>query len=702
MDSYEASVEREFAGRRLKLISGRFAHRTLSSVVCQFGETSVLSVVSVSKNPKDLGYLPLLVDYREKLYAGGKIKGSRWVKREGRPSDEEILLSRVIDRSIRPMIDGRIQNDIQIVAIPLSVDQQNDAEFPALLASEAAMLISGVPFFGPISSSHIGVSDSGEFVVNPEISQAQEMKLVTTVTTFGEKIVMIEAEGKEASEEMFLKAVKKSIEENRKLDELQLELKEKAPTVRYGIEVSYGLEEIAGEDEILKDLDIGDMDLEKNFSRFFSFKYVDERYNEISKISKVLSEKHEIDLSKALLFVEENYKKFIRKNVLDDKKRIDGRALDEIREVSCEVGIIPRVHGSGHFIRGVTEALTIATLGSPGDAQLFERADEEGEKRFFHFYNFPQYSVGEVGSFKGPSRREIGHGALAEKALKNMIPPKDDFPYTIQLVTEILTSNGSTSMASACGSTLALMDAGVPIKSPVSGVAIGLIVDEKNEDNFEVLTDIQGEEDHYGDMDFKITGTKNGITAVQMDTKLKGVSFDVIKKALQKGMEANKFILDKMLSTIASPRSEISPFAPRIEKINVQIDKIRLVIGRGGETINKIIAETGVTLDIEDDGTIFITSNDKENMEKAKKMILAVTYEPKIGDEFDVRVTRVESYGVFVQATNGFSFEGLIHISKLGNGQYIKNVSDVAKIGDIMRAKLIHIDEQGRFSFERI
>ncbi len=673
--------EIDFAGRKLFFETGKFAKRALTSVVCGYGETIVLAVLTVSREKSKANYMPLLVDYREKLYAGGKIKGSRWMKREGRQTDGEILLSRVIDRSIRPMIDKNLRNDVAINIIPLSVDKENETEFPAFLASAMATLLSGLPFSGPLSITYIGLKNN-KFIVNPTLEEKKENDMLLTLSTYKDKVVMVEFEGKEIPEEKIQEAMKFSFEQNAILDKFQEEFKER---VNFSHSLELFLEEPKVSDEEKPDFT-------SEFEKIYATNVLNERDRMLSVLQKSLPEESTIS-------VEELYFEFCRRKILNEKKRIGGRSVMEVRPLEIEVGILPRVHGSGHFRRGETEALTTCTLGSPGDAQFFERSDDEGQQRFFHFYNFPSYSVGETAPKKFLSRREIGHGALAEKALKNMIPEKSVFPYTIQLVTEILTSNGSTSQAATCGSTLALMDAGVPIKNPVAGIAVGLIQDPKDENNFVVLTDIQGEEDHLGDMDFKVGGTENGVTAIQMDTKLKGVSMKVIEEAFVHAKNARLHILSEMKKVISAPNKNLSQYAPRIEIIKIDPEKIRLIIGKGGETIQKITTEANVQIDIEDDGTLFVTSENEEGWKKANAMIQDIVYTPKIGDEFEGVVARVEAYGAFV---DGEKTGGLIHVSKLGNnGEFVKHAGDVVKVGQKLKVKVAEIDDQGRVKLEK-
>jgi len=676
--------------------------------------------VAISSEKSSADYLPLNIEYREKLQAGGKIKGSRWVKREGRPMDHEILLGRLIDRAVRPTINENIRNDIQVTVTPLSSDKENETEFPAFTSVILALKLAGLDIqlqslsiigvksspdvvdqmsyqdrkyeFGKaIDYSSINTRDP-ELVVHPTLQEKSELLGFLSVASFDRNIVMLEGESKEMPIGIARIVCEKALEANN--------------------EVLATLEKVLNEYQDKKTVELHLHEQDEFDQKIYtalipSLQDIVAIPDHASRDVKIESLKEHL-LEAGLLNEEEvqefdpdpYYKKFIQKMLLEEGKRIGGRKMDEIRELEVNENILYRVHGSGYFRRGETEALTVATLGSPGDVQNYENMEAEGERRFFHFYNFPPYSTGEARPVRGVSRREIGHGALAEKAIRPMVPPKEIFPYTIQLVTEILTSNGSTSMASTCGSSIALMSTGVPIKNCVAGVAIGLMADDKdNPSQFKVLTDIQGEEDFYGYMDFKLTCTNNGMTALQMDTKLRGVPVDIINEAFEAGEKGALEIRDKILSVISRPEDTLSEYAPRIMTMNINPEKIKIVIGKGGETIQKIIAETGVGIDIEQDGQVFITSEDAEMAEKAMSMITELIYEPEVGDILDGKVVRVESFGAIVKCG---SFDGLLHVSKVLPSKFIKDINEFIKVGDTVRVKVSEIDKEGRVRFERI
>ncbi|MBI4050811.1 MAG: polyribonucleotide nucleotidyltransferase [Candidatus Doudnabacteria bacterium] len=694
MTTKEYSAKAEIGGKSWNLSSGKLALQANGSVLARVGDTMVLATAVAGDKPREgIDYLPLLVDYEEKLYAAGKIKGSRWIKREGRPSDEAILSGRVIDRSLRPMFDQKVRNDIQVVVTVLSVDGLNDPDIIGLNAASAAIEISDIPWDGPIAAVRVG-KIGGNFMINPSFEETQEQSsLDLIVAATAEHIIMIEAGAKEIPEEEMLEAVKFAQGEIKKLLVLIHDLKAGAGKPKITLQTfeprQETREKIKAYEEYLK--------------QALFRKEKDVREHALKSLREKAIE--EIAGEDELLRVEVNYifdeliKKFIQQTVLVEEKRTDGRKLDEIRPISCEVGLLPRVHGSGLFRRGETQVLTTLTLGGPGDQQLLEdiETEEERKKRFMHHYNMPGFSSGEVAPMRSPGRREIGHGALAERALLPMIPPKESFPYTLRLVSEVLSSNGSTSMASTCGSTLALMDAGVPVKAPVSGIAMGLVLDEKAQ-SFKVLSDIQGVEDGNGHMDFKVAGTKEGITALQLDIKVKGLTFEILRTALAQAKTGRLYILERMLEVIDKPRPELSPYAPRIISLQIKPEKIREVIGPGGKTINEIIAATGVKIDIEDDGMVMITSTNEESAKKALEWVKNLTREVVAGEEFQAKITRIMDFGAFAEILPGQ--EGLIHISELAPFR-VDKVADVVKVGDVVPVKVVNIDELGRINLSR-
>ena len=702
MQTKEYSADAEVGGKTWKFTSGKFAFQANGSAVITVGETVVMAAVVASDKPREgIDYLPLLVDYEEKLYAAGKIKGSRWVKREGRPSDEAILSGRVIDRSLRPLFNGSIRNDIQVVVTVLSVDGENDPDIIGLNAASAAVEASSVPWDGPVAAVRVG-KVGGEFVINPSFSTvAKESALDLIVSGAEEHIIMVEAGSLEVSEEDLLSAISVAQTEIKKIIAGIRELAGKVNKPKIALKIFEPSKEMTDKAHAFeKDL----------AAALFEQKDKDSREQAISEVKdKILSEvaAEDENLKKEAVFVfEKMMKRLIQRAILEEEKRVDSRKLDEIRPIKCEVGLLPRVHGSGLFQRGDTQVLTTVTLGGPGDEQLLEDLDTEQErgKRYIHHYNMPGYSVGEVAPLRSPGRREIGHGALAERALLPMIPKKEQFPYTLRLVSEVLSSNGSTSMASTCGSTLALMDAGIPIKAPVSGIAMGLVMDEKGnkgdggDKGYRILSDIQGIEDGNGHMDFKVAGTKDGVTALQLDIKVKGLTLEILRDALAQAKEARLFILGKMLEAISKPREEMSKYAPRIISFRINPEKIREVIGPGGKVINGIIAETGVEIDIEDDGLVMITSANAEASTKAVDWIKNLTREVKAGEEFQGKITRIMDFGAFAEILPGQ--EGMIHISELAPYR-VDKVSDVVKVGDMVPVKVIKIDELGRINLSR-
>ena len=687
------SYEMELAGRKLVIESGKIAGLTNGSVVVKYGDTVVMVNVTASKEPRDgIDFFPLSVDYEEKLYAVGKIPGS-YLKREGKPSDKAILTSRAIDRPLRPLFPKDFRNDVCVVATALSVEQDNSPEVAAMIGASAALSISDIPFGGPTAAVNVGYVN-GEIVINPTQDQREISDLTLTVAGTKEKIAMIEAGANEIPNDIMLEAIKAGHKEIIKVCEFIEKIKEEIgkPKFEYkSFEVDHEVyEEIEKEykDRMYKDVQATDKEVrDANMDKLQEdvVAYFMEKYGEEETEAKLT------DIKESLYKLE---KKCVREMILKEHKRPDGRAIDEIRPLSCEVGVLPRVHGSAIFTRGQTQAMSIVTLGMISEEQMLDGIDEEESKRYMHQYNFPAYSVGEARPSRGPGRREIGHGALAEKALVPVIPSKEDFPYAIRVVSEILSSNGSTSQASICGSTLALMDAGVPIKAPVAGISTGLITDPDDPNKYIMLTDIQGLEDFFGDMDFKVGGTHKGITAIQVDIKIDGLSYDIIKEAFERTKIARDYILDEiMLKQIAEPRKEISKYAPRIINTKIKVEKIRDVIGPGGKMINKIIDETGVKIDIEEDGKVFIYSTDSEAGKKALNMIEDIVREIEVGGVYEGIVTKIMPFGAFVDV--GCGKEGLLHISKISKAR-IDKVEDVLKVGDKVTVKVYEIDDQGR------
>ncbi|HEU4965093.1 MAG TPA: polyribonucleotide nucleotidyltransferase [Bacilli bacterium] len=682
------TFETTLGGRPLILETGKLAKQASGSVLVRYGETVVLCTVTASKEPKDLDFFPLTVNYEERLYAAGKIPGG-FIKREGRPSEKAILASRLIDRPVRPLFPEGFRYDIQIVDIVMSVDQDCAPEIAAMIGTSAALMTSDVPFEGPIAGVIVGLVD-GELVVNPTVEQAEKSEMHLTVAGTKDAINMVEASAQEVPEDKMIEAIMFAHDRIKEIIAFQEQIiAELQPTKR---EVM--LHEVDGEiNDKVRSLATDKL---KEAIRTF------DKHEREANISAVKEEVKaalleelgeeafagfEKDISEVLYDI---VKEQVRASIVHENIRPDGRASDEIRPISTEVSVLPRVHGSGLFTRGQTQALSICTLGALGDAQTIDGLGLEEEKRFMHHYNFPPFSVGEARPLRAPSRRDIGHGALGEKAIEPIIPSEEEFPYTIRLVSEVLESNGSSSQASICGSVMALMDAGVPIKAPVAGVAMGLIADG---DKMTVLTDIQGMEDHLGDMDFKVAGTTKGITALQMDIKIKGITREVLERAMEQANRGRMHILDKMLEAIAEPRAELSKYAPRIIQMRINPDKIRDVIGPGGRVINKIIDETGVKIDIEQDGRVFIAATDGEAGYRAKEIIEGIVQEVEVGKLYEGTVQRVEKYGAFVEVLPGK--DGLVHISQLGESRAEKT-EDVCKVGDKMMVKVTEVDAQGR------
>ena len=659
------------------------AEQAHGSALVRLGDTVILATAVMSQGTREgIDYFPLTMDYEERFYAAGRILGSRFVRREGRPSEEAILISRLIDRGLRPLFNHKIRNEVQVVALALSFDGENEPDIPAILAASLALGTSSVPWSGPIGALRIGRVD-GEFVLNPLRSELEKSDLDLVLCGKDGKINMAEAGAKEVPEEEILKALEFSQKELEKIETFQKKIIQEVGQEK----VTPPLKE---EPEKLAEI------FEKNFrSRLEEALYLKEkkiRNQTLFKLKEEWDEKVTKEVGeefKEVLngFWEEKIDEIVHKNILEKERRPDGRGLKELRPLWAGVGILPRIHGSGLFYRGETHVLSLATLGGPGDTQLVEGMSIRTKKRFMHHYNFPPFAPGETGRMGNPGRREIGHGALAQRSLLPVLPEISEFPYTIRVVSEVLSSNGSTSMASACASTLALMDAGVPIKRPVAGIAMGLMGDK-------VLTDIQGPEDHYGDMDFKAAGTSRGVTAIQMDVKVLGVTLEILRQTLLDAKAAREKIMAVMLLALPAPRAELSPYAPRILTLKINPEKIRELIGPGGKMINAIIAETGATIDVEQDGTVFVTGS-KEASEKALEKIKEVTHEYQVGETFEGAVSRIFDFGAMVEFAP--KQEGLVHISELAPW-HVKNVTDVVDIGDRVKVKIKSIDELGRIN----
>ena len=690
------SYETELAGRKLVIETGKMAGLANGSVLVRYGDTCVLVNVTASKEPKEgIDFFPLSVDFEEKLYAVGKIPGS-FQKREGKPSDKAILTSRAIDRPLRPLFPKDFRNDVVVVGTVLCVEQDNSPEVAAMIGAAAALAISDIPFGGPTAAVNVGLVD-GQIVINPTEEQREKSDLTLTVAATENKITMIEAGANEVPDELMLEAIKTAHEEIKNIckfiSNIQKEIGK--PKFEYkSFEVNHEIFEFietSFKEEMKEKVQEADKETrDKNIDELTA--KIEEAYTE--KYGEEAFEEHKQEIGEAIYKLE---KKCVRDMIYLEHKRVDGRALDEIRPLSCEVGILPRTHGSALFTRGQTQVMSIATLGMVSEEQVLDGIDTEESKRYMHHYNFPSYSVGEARPSRGPGRREIGHGALAEKALVPVLPSKEEFPYAIRVVSEVLSSNGSTSQASICGSTLSLMDAGVPIKRPVAGISTGLITNPDNDEDYVMLVDIQGLEDFFGDMDFKVGGTEKGITAIQVDIKCDGLTYDIIKDAFTKTRIARKHILDDiMMPVISKPREEISKYAPRIVSTKIKVEKIKDVIGPGGKMINKIIDETGVKIDIEEDGQVFIYSSDNEKANEALEMIEDIVREVEVGGIYYGEVVRLMNFGAFIDLGVAGK-EGLLHISKISN-ERIKNIEDVLHVGDKVTVKVTEIDDQGRIN----
>ncbi|MBQ1918211.1 polyribonucleotide nucleotidyltransferase [Schwartzia succinivorans] len=678
------SFEMEVGGRSFVIENGKMAKQANGAVLVRYGDTVVLVTATASKEPREgVDFFPLTVDYEEKMYAVGKIPGG-FIKREGRPGNSAILCARLIDRPIRPLFNKGFRNDVQIVATVMSVEQDNPPEIAAMIGASCALCVSDIPFNGPIAGVRVGRVD-GKFVINPTVEQRKVSDLNLTVAGSHDAVMMVEAGANELPEDVVLEAILFGHKEIQRIVEFQRDImaacgKEKREMKLFEIPeaLEKGIREYAAErldkavrnpDKLQRDEDIAVVNADT--MEHFLVEYPDNA----KEIAQVL---HDVE------------KDIVRHMITHEKIRPDGRALDEVRPVSCEVGILPRAHGSGLFTRGQTQILTVTTLGSLSDEQVLDGLGTEKSKRYIHQYNFPGYSVGEARPIRSPGRREIGHGALAERALVPVIPSEEEFPYTLRLVSEVLESNGSSSMGSVCGSTLSLMHAGVPIKRPVAGVAMGLV---KEGDEYTILTDIQGMEDALGDMDFKVAGTEVGVTAIQMDIKIAGITREILSSALAQAKRGREFIMGKMMECISEPAADLSPYAPRVTTMHIKTDKIRTVIGPGGKMIKKIVDETGTQIDIEEDGTIRISATDQDAAKKAVAIIEDLVREVEVGAVYKGRVTRTMTFGAFVEVLPGK--EGLCHISQLAK-ERVEKVEDVVNVGDELEVKVTEIDRQGR------
>ena len=690
------TYETELAGRKLVVETGKMAGLANGSVLVRYGDTCVLVNVTASKEPRDgIDFFPLSVDFEEKLYSVGKIPGG-FLKREGKPSDKAILTSRAIDRPLRPLFPKDFRNDVVVVGTVLCVEQDNSPEVAAMIGAATALAISDIPFNGPTAAVNVGLVD-GNIVINPTEEQREKSDLTLTVAATPNKITMIEAGANEVPNDVMLEAIKKAHEEIKKIckfiSDIQKEIGK--PKFEYqSFEVDHDVYEFIEEnfkEEMKEKVQEADKETRDNNIDELT-KKIEEAYTE--KFGEETFEEHKSDIGEAIYKLE---KKCVREMIFVEHKRVDGRALNEIRPLSCEVGLLPRTHGSALFTRGQTQVLSVATLGMISEEQKLDGIDTEESRRYMHHYNFPSYSVGEARPSRGPGRREIGHGALAEKALVPVLPSKEEFPYAIRVVSEVLSSNGSTSQASICGSTLSLMDAGVPIKRPVAGISTGLVTNPDNDEDYVMLVDIQGLEDFFGDMDFKVGGTEKGITAIQVDIKCDGLTYEIIEEAFERTQKARQHILDDiMMPVISKPREEISKYAPRIVTTQIKVEKIKDVIGKGGETINKIIDKTGVKIDIEEDGQVLIYSTDNEKAKEALEMVEDIVREVEVGGIYYGEVVRLMNFGAFVDLGFGGK-EGLLHISKISK-ERIKNIEDVLHVGDKVTVKVSDIDDQGRIN----
>ncbi len=685
----------EVAGRPLVIEVGQVAKQANGAALVRYGDTVVLVAATASEKPREgIDFFPLTVDYEEKQYSVGKIPGG-FIKREGRATEIGTLSARLIDRPLRPLFPKGFRNDIHVVATVLSVDKDNAPDVIAMIGASVALNVSNIPFEGPIAGVVVGMVD-GQLIINPTVEQTHESAMHITVAGTREAIMMVEGSANEIPEDQILNAIFFAHEEIKRLCDFQEPIIEELKVPKFEVK-TFGIDPVIEEevrtyatpvlDQAVRNPDKKSRETSMDQAKDSIMEHFAETYPDNVKDIDAL-------LDKVL-------KDVVRSMLIDEGERVDGRELDEVRQVTCEVGFLPRPHGSGLFTRGQTQVLSITTLGSASEEQILDGLGIERSKRYIHHYNFPPYSVGEVRPMRGPGRREIGHGALAERALLAVLPSQEDFPYTIRVVSEVLESNGSSSMGSVCGSSLSLMHAGVPIKRPVAGVAMGLV---KREDKFAIMTDIQGIEDALGDMDFKLAGTEIGVTAIQMDIKITGVNREIVTTALEKARKGRMFIMGKMMEAITEPNSELSPYAPRLTRMMVPVDKIREIIGPGGKTIHKIVDETGCKIDIEDDGTLFIMATDEEAALKAKSFIDAIIAEVEVGKTYTGTVKRIMDFGAFVEIIPGVlgtqGKEGLVHISQL-DLERVNKVTDIVNIGDKIEVKVTEIDKQGRVNLSR-
>ncbi len=694
----------QFAGRELTIETGKIAFMADGAVTVRYGDTVVMATATTSAEPREgVDFFPLMVDYEERMYAAGKISGSRFVKREGRPSEQAILTSRLIDRPIRPLFPKGYRNDVQVVVVVLSADLEHSPDIVSIIAASSALMLSGAPFDGPVAACRIAMSTDGDLIAYPTTEQLVASKLNLTVAGTRDAIMMVEAEANEVDEGTITEALELAKQTWQPVVDLQEEMAKAVGVSKQEFELHMPESEVVAQVAKLLQDKLGD----------------GVRHKDARKRDETLAElrQHVLD---ELAFLEDNptdeanqgrfaraevkaaFTKVIdmeiRRAILEDGARPDGRATTEIRPISGQTGLLPRTHGSALFTRGSTQALSVVTLGPASDAQLIDTMEEDAKKRYMHHYNFPPYSTGEAKPMRSAGRREIGHGYLAEKALSAVIPAQEEFPYTIRVVSEILSSNGSTSMASVCGSTLSLMDAGVPISKPVAGIAMGLVLDHGKPGKYVILSDIQGTEDFAGDMDFKVAGTDAGITALQMDIKVKGITIEIMQAALAQALEGRKHIMGKLLAILDAPRAELSPYAPRITKLMINPDKIREVIGKGGEMINRIIDETGVEIDIDDTGLVMIAAVDEAQAKAAKEWIEMLVAEPEVGRVYKGKVVRLMDFGAFMEIMPGR--DGLLHISQISD-ERVDNIHDVLKEGDEFEVKLVEIDSQGRLNLSK-
>jgi polyribonucleotide nucleotidyltransferase len=699
MNKQIKSFALEIGGKEMKFEIGKLAGQTNASCTLQYGDSVVLATACISKKIREgIDFFPLLVDFDEKLYAAGKIKGSRFIKREGRATDEAILSGRMTDRSIRPLFPEEIKNDVQVVLSVLSFDGENDADVIGLNAASAALYISDIPWNGPLAAVRVG-RINGEWVLNPSYEAREKSELDLVIAGTKEEVVMIESGAKEVEEEIFAGALEFGMKHLRKIIETMEEMRKEIGLEKMKLIADETEEEKVSREKVKAKVE---KIVAEKIDGVFSAKSKETYHEKIEElradIDDALKNDNEIDKderAKGVKMLDYFLDIYARKLVLEKGVRVDGRKIDEVRPLSAEVGILPRTHGSGLFQRGETQVLSVVTLGSPSDEQTLDTMEESGKKRYMHHYNFPAFSVGEIGPMRGPGRREIGHGALAEKAMLPVLPDKEQFPYTIRVVSEVLSSNGSSSQASICGSSLSLMDAGVPIKKPVAGIAMGLMSDIDDKNKYEIITDIQGIEDHSGDMDFKIAGTKDGITAAQLDIKLGGISLDICRETLKRAKIARTQILEVMKGAIEAPRADLSKYAPRIYTMQINPDKIRDVIGPGGKMINEIIDATGVDIDIEDSGLVFVTAPNGEAADKAIEWIKNLTREVMAGEKFMGKVTRIMDFGAFVEVLP--KQEGLVHISEIAPF-HVGSVTDAVNVGDIVPVIVKEIDSMGRIN----